>query len=49
MALPWACNAQPEAGLGDVIASIKREGLRSEFKIPEKYEILLILALGKPV
>jgi nitroreductase len=39
-----------EAGLGGcMIASIKREGLRSEFKIPEKYEILLILALGKPV
>ncbi len=39
-----------EAGLGGcMIASIRREQLRSELKIPEKYEILLILALGKPV
>jgi len=39
-----------EAGLGGcMIASIKREQLCSELKIPEKYEILLILALGKPV
>jgi nitroreductase len=39
-----------EAGLGGcMIASIRREQLRSEFKIPDKYEILLILALGKPV
>jgi nitroreductase len=39
-----------EADLGGcMIASIKREQLRSEFKIPEKYEILLVLALGKPV
>ncbi|MBN1108736.1 MAG: nitroreductase family protein [Bacteroidales bacterium] len=38
-----------EAGLGGcMIASIKREQLRSEFNIPGKYEILLILALGKP-
>lgn len=39
-----------EAGLGGcMIASIKREQLRYEFKIPEQYEILLVLALGKPV
>lgn len=39
-----------EAGLGGcMIASIRREQLRSELKIPEKYEILLILAIGKPV
>jgi nitroreductase len=39
-----------EADLGGcMIASIKREQLRSEFKIPEIYEILLVLALGKPV
>jgi nitroreductase len=39
-----------EAGLGGcMIASIKREQLRNELKIPERYEILLILALGKPV
>jgi nitroreductase len=39
-----------ETGLGGcMIASIKREQLRAEIKIPENYEILLILALGKPV
>jgi nitroreductase len=39
-----------EAGLGGcMIASIRREQLRNEFKIPERFEILLILALGKPV
>jgi len=39
-----------ESGLGGcMIASIRREQLRSELKIPERYEILLILALGKPV
>ena len=39
-----------EAGLGGcMIASIRREQLRSELKIPDNYEILLILALGKPV
>jgi nitroreductase len=37
-------------GLGGcIIASIKKEGLRNEFAIPERYEILLVLALGKPV
>ncbi len=37
-----------EAGFGGcIIASIKREELRNDFEIPEKYEILLILALGK--
>ena len=39
-----------EAGLGGcMIASIKRDNLRAELKIPENFEILLILALGKPV
>jgi nitroreductase len=39
-----------EAGLGGcMIASIRRDQLRSELKIPDKFEILLILALGKPV
>ena len=39
-----------EAGLGGcMIASIKREELRGELKIPDKFDILLILALGKPV
>lgn len=39
-----------EAGLGGcMIASIIREKLREEFKIPERFEILLVLALGKPI
>ena len=38
-----------EAGLGGcMIASIKREAIRNDLKIPDSYEILLILALGKP-
>jgi nitroreductase len=37
-------------GLGGcIIQSIDREGLRNELSIPDRYEILLILALGKPV
>jgi nitroreductase len=39
-----------EAGLGGcIIASIKKERLRIEFDIAKQYEILLVLALGKPV
>jgi nitroreductase len=39
-----------EAGLGGcMIASIKKEGLRSSLSIPAKYEILLVLAIGQPV
>lgn len=39
-----------ESGLGGcMIGSIKREGLRSELGIPVQYEILLVLAIGKPV
>lgn len=39
-----------EAGLGGcIIASIKREELINELSIPDNLEILLILALGKPV
>jgi nitroreductase len=39
-----------EAGIGGcIIASLKREELADELKIPEKYEILLVLALGKPI
>lgn len=38
-----------EKGLGGcIIASIKRDGLREILKIPARYEILLVLALGKP-
>jgi nitroreductase len=37
-----------EAGLGGcMIASIKKEGLRAALSIPSKYEILLVLAIGK--
>ena len=32
-----------------MIASIRKEELRTELNIPGQYEILLILALGKPV
>jgi nitroreductase len=37
-------------GLGGcIIASIMRDGLRKKLKIPLQYEILLVLAIGKPV
>lgn len=39
-----------EAGLGGcIIGSIKREELAEELSLPDKYEIQLILAIGKPV
>jgi nitroreductase len=39
-----------EAGLGGcMIASIRKEQLREELGIPDIFEILLVLALGKPV
>jgi nitroreductase len=39
-----------EAGLGGcIIASIRKEKLRAVFDIPRDYEVLLVLALGKPV
>ena len=39
-----------EKGLGGcIIASIEKEGLRKALKIPPQYEILLVLALGKPI
>jgi len=34
---------------GCMIASIRKEELRTELNIPGQYEILLVLALGKPV
>jgi nitroreductase len=38
-----------EKGLGGcMIASIDRDGLRQALKIPPRFEILLVLALGKP-
>jgi nitroreductase len=39
-----------EAGIGGcIIGSIKRNELRSELNLPLQFEILLIIALGKPV
>jgi nitroreductase len=39
-----------EAGLGGcIIASIKYEALRTELNIPDRFDLLLVLALGKPV
>jgi nitroreductase len=39
-----------EAGFGGcMIQSIKREELRDSIGLPDQYEILLVLALGKPV
>jgi len=38
-----------EKGLGGcMIANIQKEGLRRALEIPPRYEILLVLALGKP-
>jgi nitroreductase len=38
-----------EKGFGGcIIASVQREGLREALKISPRYEILLVLALGKP-
>jgi nitroreductase len=38
-----------EKGLGGcIIGSINREGLKKALQIPSRYEILLVLALGKP-
>lgn len=38
-----------EKGLGGcIIGSIKRDSLRDALDIPERYEILLVLALGRP-
>jgi nitroreductase len=38
-----------ERGLGGcMIGSIQREALRAALQIPERYEILLVLALGRP-
>ncbi len=37
-------------GLGGcIIASISRDELANDLKVPDRFEILLILAIGKPV
>jgi len=39
-----------EAGLGGcMISSVKREELRNDLKIPDNFDILIVLALGLPV
>ncbi len=39
-----------EAGYGGcIIGSIKRDALSTELSIPDNYDVLLVLALGKPV
>ncbi len=39
-----------EGGLGGcMIGSIKRDQLRAELRIPDRFEILIVLALGKPI
>jgi len=39
-----------EAGYGGcMIAAVKRDALREQFGIPERYQIIMVLALGKPV
>jgi nitroreductase len=39
-----------EAGLGGcIIASVKKEKLKAVFDVPKDLEVLLVLALGKPV
>jgi nitroreductase len=38
-----------EKGLGGcIIGGIKKQGLRQALEIPQRYEILLVLALGRP-
>jgi nitroreductase len=39
-----------EAGLGGcMISSVKKEDLSEQLEIPENFEVLLVLALGKPI
>ncbi|NQT32111.1 MAG: nitroreductase family protein [Candidatus Omnitrophica bacterium] len=39
-----------EKGLGGcILGSVKREELKEKLNIPDRYEILLVIALGKPV
>jgi len=33
---------------GCIIGSVDRAGLRKELRIPDRYKILLVIALGKP-
>ena len=39
-----------EEGLGGcILASVQRQGIREAFEVAEKFEILYVIALGKPV
>ena len=39
-----------EAGYGGcMIASVNKKAVQQEFRIPERYQLLMVLALGKPV
>ncbi len=41
--------AATELGLGGcMLGAVNRDGLRSDFAIPDRYEILLVLAIGRP-
>ncbi len=38
-----------EKGLGGcILASVDKEGLKNKLNIPDRYELLLVIALGKP-
>ncbi|RKD86012.1 nitroreductase family protein [Mangrovibacterium diazotrophicum] len=39
-----------EAGYGGcMIASVNKKAVQQEFRIPERYQLLMVIALGKPV
>jgi len=39
-----------EAGYGGcMIASVNKKAVKQEFRIPEQYQLLMVIALGKPV
>jgi nitroreductase len=49
IAVQSICLGATEKGLGAcMLANIKKDVLRKSLAIPERYEILLVIALGKP-